>query len=52
MQMVCIFIRKTWRDKSIWGQRCRWEDDIKMDVKETGANMWTGRETEHNRDSL
>jgi len=33
---IQIFVRKTWRKKRLERPRCKWEDNIRKDLGETG----------------
>jgi hypothetical protein len=35
-------IRKPEEDRLLRRSRCRWEDNIKIDLKDIGCEMWSG----------
>ena len=37
-----ILVEKPEGKTPLGRSRCRWEDNIKMDVKEVGCGVWTG----------
>jgi hypothetical protein len=36
-----VLVGKPERKKPLGRPRCRWEDDIKMDLQEVGYGVWT-----------
>ena len=40
---VCmVLVRKPERKRQLGRPRCRWEDNINMDLQEVGCKVWTG----------
>jgi hypothetical protein len=37
-----ILVRKSWGTRPVRRSRSRWQDNIKMDIQETGWEGWTG----------
>jgi hypothetical protein len=37
-----ILVGKPAGERSLRSSRCRWEDNIKMDLQEVGCGVWTG----------
>jgi len=37
-----ILIEKPKQKRPLIGYKCRWEDNIRMDLREMGGKVWTG----------
>jgi hypothetical protein len=41
-EWVDVYRGKPEGKRPLWRTRCRWEDNIKMDLQEVGCGVWTG----------